>query len=654
MAGNGNLPPKEGRLVKWSGQKYTSEKKKIVFVHGWNLQDSPTGTGYESAETKFSLKIDNLEYLGDEKFKNSTSRLAEFWLYEYDACQNVSKIADDLARAIKQHPEFRESEVAIIGYSEGGVVLWELMQKHPDLIEGGICLGAPIMSTPLVHKEVRDAAVGKVFKHSGSLLIPKFDALAKGSEQLEFHREMPFQTQGNLYFFAGSISTARTKLALLLPWKLKHYIDILDVLISAGKNFFTGIQDNRQFAELLADIIEKSEWSIGHKWDKLSDGLVPVSSALAGATEQDERHKLWKDYDHFELLSGKGDLNLDRATLEILDKILNLMPRETVSDLELPPLPDRLEIFLNDICPLRLARFAYVKSADKKIHLIDANWQRDYVVPVDGDCSYPEFSPKKLGMTFTVNWQGHSNVYLFDEKQLCAIAPDHQSRCSSFSPNGKWLTYQSGNELVIYNLKSLKRHSLVSGINLASPPIWVAEWLTGKVYFAHCNQDGKIDIYCVSPRWRRTRDITELQPIIVNTGVPHIVRGYLGGIISTQSQWDSSGNLICQRIHLISGMLKNHYSLEIRATSENSSITVDGSVFNKQILIETNQGLRFESVLFDRDYLQLYLVDKEGELPSIYRFDYALINGGDNATFETVLSEIVQGASQMDINTLAE
>lgn len=647
-----SLPSKEGRLVKWSGQKYTSTKK-IIFVHGLYFTDSPVGNiDYASAETKFAFKMDNLNYLGEEKFKNPTSHLAEFWLYEYNPCQNVPKIAKDLAGVIKNNPSFNNSEIAVIGHSEGGLVLWELTQKYPNLIKGGICLGAPIMSTPLAHKKVRDVAVKKVFKHSGPLVIPIIDDLAKGSEYLAFHRKMPFQTQGNLYFFAGSIKISRLNLPLWLTGRIKHYVDVLDVLITAGKNFLTGMEDNRQFCELLADIIEKSDWSIGNKWDKASDGLVPISSALAGVIKEDDRHKIWVDHDHSELMTGKGgDFNLDRATLDIVDRILGLMPHTEVGDLDIPQLPD-LSGIIRAESPLKRTRFAYV--VDDKIHLADANWQRDWVVPVEGACSFPEFNSKKLGMTFTLDYKGNSNIFLFDEKKFCTITQDNQSRSSSFSPNGGWLTYQSGNGLVVHNLKSNKSRTIVQGVNLACPPIWVAEWLTGKVYFAHRNQEGKIDIYCVSPRWKKARDITELQPIIRDSGMPHIVRGYLGGIIATQSEWDSGGNLICQRINFISGILSDHYSLEIRMTGENNSITIDGNVFNKQILIETNQGLRFESVLLDRDYLQIYLVDREGGSPSIYRLDYALMTVGEGATFETVLSEVVPNASELDINMLAD
>jgi len=649
-----DLPPTDGgRLVKWSQQKDITSKKVIIFVHGLYFADSSMGNiEYTSAETKFALKMDNLDYLGKEKFKNPTSHLAKFYLYEYDPRQNVPKIAEDLAQAIRNNPSFNNNEIAIIGHSEGGLVLWELTQKYPNLIKGGICLGAPIMSTPLVHKEVRDGAVKKVFQHSGELLIPKFDALGKGSEHLEFHRKMPFQTQGNLYFFAGSIKISRLPLPQWVTGRIKHYVDILDVMFAAGKNFFTGMEDNRQFCELLADIIQKSDWSANGKWDHASDGLVPISSALAGAIKEDEHHRVFLDYDHSELMSGKDDFNLDRVTLDILDQIISLMPQAEVGDLDIPQLPDLSRIIMSE-SPLKRTRFAYVSMG--KIHLTDANWQRDYVVPVEGVCSAPEFNSKKLGMTFTLDYKDNSNIFLFDEKRFCTITNDNQSRSSSFSPNGGWLTYQSGNGLVVHNLKSDKSRVIVKGVNLASPPIWVAEWLTGKVYFTHRNQEGKIDIYCVSPRWRKARDITKLQPIIRDSGVPHIVRGYLGGIISTQSEWDSSNNLVGQRAHFISGALKGRYSIETRVTDQSGGITIDGNMFNKQILIETNQALRFESVLLDKDYLQIYLVDREiGQSPSIYRFDYFLMNSGESATFETVLSEVVSNASELDINVLAD
>lgn len=646
MAIAADLPPKEGRLVKWSEQKDTSTKK-IIFIHGANA------TGYwQSGEVRFDLKVRNLNWVGEEDIGISTASLAEIWFYNYDPNQPIDKIVNDLMLAIESCEDFNGSQIALVGHSQGGVVAYRLIQQNPDLIDGVVCLGAPILSTPLVFTRVLYEALKKVFKHIWNQLIPKFDVLSKGTEQLKFDYLVPEKLPDNVYLFAGSIGTMRIKWALTWPWNIDHYINLVDVVVNAGGNFFTGLKDDRQFLEITADLIEKSDWGNNGKWDKLNDGLVPVSSALAGATKTDDQHIRITDCDHSDLLSGKGDLTLDRMIFNCLVSMLDLKSQALAIKIDLPEETPDLSGIIRAESPLKQTRFAYV--LDNRIHLTDANWQRDYVVPLIGECSSPEFNSKKLGMTFTWSRNGNSDIFLFDEEKFCAITKDGKNRSASFSPNGKWLTYQSGDKLMTYNFKSLKSYALVKGINLASPPIWAAEWLRGKVYFAHRNVDGKIDIYCVSPRWRRTRDISELTPIIIDAGVPHIIRGYLGGIISTQSEWGSNGNLISQRIYFISGMLKRYYSLKILSNSKDNGITPGENWFDQNILIETSQGTRFESVLFDRDYLQLYFVDKEEDgLSSIYQLDYTLITGGETP-FEMALKEKVPGGSQLDINMLAD
>lgn len=657
-ASDNSASANSGRLVRWSGP--TKESRiKLIFIHGCDVNPL-SGGNREKAETRFATKVDDLNYLSKERFKMPLSDFVELWFYEYNSDQEIDKLADDLAHLISHNPAFNSistDKIAAIGYSQGGVVLWELMQHHSGLIEGGICLGAPIMSTPIVHKDVRDKAVQKLFPRLHWLLIPLYDKLAKGTSQLDFHRDMPMPPlPSKLFLFAGLF-----KPPIYSGWLAKfaafvrRYTDLLDALVAAGGNFFTGLQDQRQFADVLSMIIYRSEWSGGTDWDRLSDGLVPLSSALVGTAEDDQR-KLFKSYNHSDLLAGQGDLVIDRAIFDCLDQILGLTPKAILPfDLDLPPLPEMANLVeqSSQTSPLSWAKFTYIREPDQQLCIADKNWQREFVMPMVGSSMYPQFHPQKPKLVWSIDRHGFSNVFLWQGNSVQVIDMEHvnQNRLASFSPNGKWLAYQSGDELVALNFQSGKRRSLVKGINLASPPVWTAEWLTGKIYLANRSSDGKVDLYQVSPRWRRARDITEVPPIATNCGNPHLVRGWLGGVITTQSEWDNSGNLIAQRIILVSGILKGHYSVEIRVNATgNSTISSDG----RQTILEINQGIRVETVALDGNANCLYFVDTLAGSPDIYKLELSLLTSDEEISFEALLSKQLEGAGQLDINTLVE
>lgn len=655
-ASDNSVPPNSGRLVRWSGKSNESGIK-LIFIHGCDANPL-SGGNWEKAETRFCTMVNGLNALSKEQFKMLLSDFVELWFYEYNSNQEINKLADDLANLISRNPSFVDSKIAIIGYSQGGVVLWELMQHHSGLIEGGICLGAPIMSTPIAHKDVRDKAVQKLFPRLYKLLIPLYDKLAKGTNQLDFHRDMPMpMPPSNIFLFAGL-----HKPPIYSGWLarfatfVRRYTDLLDAMVAAGGNFFTEMKDPRQFADVMSMIIYRSEWSGGTDWDRLSDGLVPISSAFAGATREDDRRRLFKSYNHFQLLAGQGDFNIERALLDCLDQILGLTSKAILPfDLDLPPLPElgNLVEQYSQTSPLSGAEFAYIRSADQQLYIADKNWQREFVMPMVGINMYPQFHPQKPELVWSIDWHGFSNVFMWQKNGVHVIDMEHvnQNRLASFSPNGKWLAYQSGDELVALNFKSGKRRSLVKGINLASPPVWTAEWLTGKIYFANQSSDGRVDLYQVSPRWRKARDITEVPPIATNCGSPHLVRGWLGGVITTQSEWDNSGNLIVQRIILVSGILKGHYSMEIRVNATgNNTISSDG----RQTILEINQGIRVETVALDRNANCLYFVDTLAGSPDIYKLELSLLTSDEEISFEALLSKQLEGAGQLDINTLVE
>lgn len=284
-----------GRLAKWSNQTIKSNKK-VIFVHGYyrDIED-PYGLTLGQMEIEFSPKLENLDSLGTELFGCKTTELVEYWFYGYNPEQDINKIADDLANLIVGNRNFNNAHVAVIGYSQGGIVSWLLDQRH-DLIDGGVILAAPILSTPLAHKSIRDNAIKSVYPISNQPIISAFNQLSGSIEHLQTVYLESGQSKSELLFMVGYIDIPPAN-----AWT--RNVDLVDALLAECDSLFGNISNTRQLLEIGSTLIGASEWDDCGGSDCFSDGIVPIYSAYPGVSENIQ---LWSDYDHIDLLSGRG------------------------------------------------------------------------------------------------------------------------------------------------------------------------------------------------------------------------------------------------------------------------------------------------------------------------------------------------------------
>ena len=612
-------------LYLWSRQPTASSQsqKAILFIHGrrGNVPDQNV------LEELFAFKLANLDALGKERFGCRTSELAKFWLYAYNPQQPVDQIAADLASAIRANSELSDNQIAVVAYSEGGVVAWLLDQSYEGLIKGGVLLGAPILSTPLAHPAVRNAAIQEIVPSAlQDYAISAFETGTLGTEFLQPIHYEDCTAKSDLAMFAGQVE----------PLNPSHIVADLIMGYSALLN---DQQPNREAAKLGALLIQHSVWNYttscqfpnGYKdsWCLESDGVVPVASALWGAGDN---CRIWSSYDHYDLLTGQGALELDQATLDQLDHVLQLMP-PFLSGGDIPALP---EITITLPMPLSKARFAY--TLDGQVYLADKDWSAN-PISAFGGASYPRFSPDSSKLVWTQATADAEGIYLLEGAAAKAVATTAVARYADFSPNGKWLVYQGGDELRIKLLSEQQELCIVKGVELVCPPLWVTKGLVGRIYFVSQSPDGITDLYVVSPR-ARNKTLSELEMVTPNCSSIFLARGMISGVVA------SSGTALNPRFTVVSKLLQANISLELQSGVNTPSFSWDNLSFK----IGIADPLLVQSAVLDQsDDYALYVDTNTG----IQLFSITAQMGLNGLTCDYALDEICPGAHQLDINPAA-
>jgi len=628
--------PGNGRLQKWSHQAQESPKKIIVVQSKVETED-PNGLTLPQAERFFATKINNLNYLGTELIGMPMFDATELWFYNYYPNQDIAKIATDLETLVSENSHFDNSLIYALGYSQGGVVLWVLDQRCPGRVAGGDVVGAPVLSTPLAQPAVRAEAISAVFPVLGKALNHVFENLTGELSYLELMYPETGRPNGDLQFIAGRIATPPTDV-------FRRNFNLVDAATSIN-NFLTGVRDDRQFAELGSYLMQSASWRSGSRDDKTGDGVVPVSSAtLDGAVP----NVVLEDYDHLDLLSGKGDLVLDRIIAEHIVAVLDLAPKWVVTDL--PETPEMIE--LNDTADSALAwgKFAYINEIDQRMWVADEDWARTFRMPISGEHSWPRFSPDNQSLVFGLADGGRANLYRWHGDWAGPISFDGVSRLADFSPNGQWLAYQADNRLVIHSLTNQRRYPVVSGAELVIPPIWTVENLAGQIYFTHRVSDEAFDIYHVSPRQRDVA-LSEVECVQTNCRYLFVVRGGPAGIVALSAPQALSDGGREQWITVISGLASTHLSLRV-STSVDNSDGISGQGW-ADLLLELNHDFDITEIAFDSQYGHLYLNDGGGANPGLYLLDVNLWLLGQPDTWEDVFYRLERAGniSQLDIKT---
>lgn len=614
-----------GQLFRWSQQTAVCSKK-LLFIHGRFLTDTnPNGQTHEAVEELFSAKLNQLDWVCKEQLSKPLSEVVEVWYYTYNTHQDATKITADLARLLQQHPEFRNSEICVVGFSEGGVVTW-LLDQHYRLIKGGILLGAPILSTPLANPALVDQAARRVMPSSlVNRLTPVINWLLGGSDNLT--SEYPGTAKSELMMFAGRIP---------LPNPPNITLDLMDAVmewVDSGKYGYGPQGSNREAAEIGAILINAADWRSGEPQDKQSDGLVPISSAISGSSH----YRIWSGYDHYDLLGGIDDLVLDRATFEWVDHVLGLCP-EFAEETNIPALPE-IQVEIPNL--LANAKFAYIQSG--QVCLADENWGNPKIISAIGTSYYPRFNGTGTKLVWTQTVQSFSDLYVLDGGVARSVTSDGVSWYADFSPNGEWLTYQSAGELVIHRLTDNTRYIVMDEVNLIAPPLWINAGLTGWIYFSHRDTNDQINLYRVSPR-ERSILLSETELVAENCQSTFLVRGgALGGILAIQNQSDGA-----QRIWIVSNSLASPFTLEIKTGEELAILPSDDQT---SVTLQLDRAYSIESAAIELRGIwpYVYWVDTAGDQLGIYYLDVPAYLQNDNPQFEEIFKLVAPDAYHLDL-----
>ena len=635
-------------LYRWSGQPATTSHKVILFIHG-RRGKVPT---QREVEELFSPKILNINELGKDKFGCPTSDRAQFWFCAYYPQQPVSTIVADLASAIRSNRELSGAEIAVIAHSEGGVIAW-LLDQQTDLIKGGVLLGAPMLSTPLAHPDSRDSAIRKIVPASlADLAISKFESGVLGTEYLVPKWYESCSAKSNLLMFAGQIDPM-TPSGIGIQLMMSY-----STLVNDGR-------PNREVASFGALLIDRSDWSCDaecdfpdgyqEEWCHQSDGVVPVASAIWGAGIN---YRIWPTYDHYDLLSGQGSLELDIATLDHLDQVLHLMPESPSSDV-IPSLPE-IDIFTPQ--PLANARFVYVLN--NQLVLANESWQTLQIVSAEGVSSFPQFSSDGSKLVWTQTAASGEGIYfLQNDTNIATIIVS--GSYASFSPDDDQLVWQQGQQLMTRDLSSNEDVCVLNGINLACPPIWITSGLIRRIYFVNRDSNGSDNLYWVSPAERGT-ELTTAALVQENCSRIFPTRGELRGVVAVKSQTNASGQIDSEKIWLVCAPWHAQMSLEIAATDGSTGFSYDGPNW----MLQLNEGFGFSSAAVDWEqglylegiangqtgihYLDVWNLTLQASPLSGFLSKFFSESSQPEVDLSTMFMLVVPDGSQLDIKTAPE
>lgn len=633
-----------GQLWQWSQQTTVCDKV-IIFVHGRRLDIPTTGPSQALVESIFSFKLVNFESVGREYFGQPTSALAEYWFYGYYPQQSPEAIAADLAQQIQTNPKLRGKQIAVVGYSEGGLVCWLLDQRY-DLIEGGVLLGAPILGSPLADKSIRDAAIRKLLpiEALAHKLSNSLDRYAKESFALATSYPESGQAKSRLMLYAGKIQPCSAGILT------RNLLDELGNRAATGPAWQTS---NKRFAEVAALIIANSVWRNNATTDKQSDGVVPVSSATCGGSST---YLVWDEYDHYELLTDTGiDIALDQAILSCLNRVLHLGPEFVTrdglphlpeggysrsSDLDIPELPE-INLSQTDLLSYR---FAYIHEG--KLAFTDRDWSDQVEFETGGECSYPRFAPNGKSLVFTNKINGINGIYRLTGQSSPERVVDGQ--WADFSPNGQWLTYEGSAGLCTYRFSKSREYCVVKNVQLVCPPLWVTKGWLGRIYFAAQATDGSTNLYVVSPR-AHNKELKDVDKVLSDCQGLFLTRGLVSGVVAISQQGEN------YKLSVVSNWLQSAISFEISPAQDGMNM-FESDWGRWQFDWSTGLCAGLKSALLDsNDQYALYLemINQTTDTPGIYLFSFKRELNGFSFEDSYDINEIVTSAYHLDLNPAA-
>ncbi|MFH1088772.1 MAG: hypothetical protein V1719_02935 [Patescibacteria group bacterium] len=638
-----------GQLYKLSGQSFVSSKK-ILFIHGRFMADTTVnGQTQATVESLFASKLDQLNYACSQATGQQLSQCVEVWFYTYNTHQNPPKVAEDLVGLIQNHPDWRDSQICLVGHSEGGLVSWIVDQRY-QLIDGAVIIGAPILGSPLADQPKVEAAVNQKWGPGAQGNIHKIVSwLLNGSDDLVNGYPETGQAKSEIMLFAGQINLPSVGFT-------RYAVDAMYTALDSQLRYSQATTSNRRVAQLGGIIIDLINQDNINQQTRVSDGIIPVTSATFGSNN----FRVWEDYDHYNLLGGKNDLFLDQATFDWVDHVLHLrsqfagnadIPNLPNNSREFPSvgIPELPEISLNVPTTglLSATKFAYILNGQ----LILADSSSVQQANIAGNNMYPRFSTDGSCLVWTQQIGSNYGIYLLDNN---GVSPVTDGWYGSLSPDGSQLIFQRADKLLIRDISTDVEAVVVSGVNLTSPPVWWESLLASRIYFAHQSGGSKTSLYWVSSSARNVQ-LSSANLVAGDCDVIFPFHGYISGVAAATTTSQAS------KLWLVAGLFGQDLSLEFQSGVNQPEFVTNGA----ERTFKLDQTCQFDSVVTDWA-TGLYLTGSLNGQDGIYYLDIAKLTSatmgwGDifssnsqpapQLAINDVLKLVVPGGTQLDIKS---
>jgi len=537
----------KGTLVEYS-VSHRERSELLVILHG-KIEGEQEGQGFSKdwLERYFSIALSGLKAAS----QGELTKRYDIYFYTYNPRCGVEPVARDLVRRLRNE-NFRERRIRFLAHSYGGLIARKATNSLGSSAVQIITLGTPHHGTPIQVSPWVDQTADKLYTLLGAGLLKKlkakqFDFQSAAARNLCFDNwdgSMPSSLVAEKNQWLARFNSHDPSLAKLFVYAgripkrsrgwWKRNLDVLQVVTSPWWFNDRAVSERQEYeiSSFLLWNMEKEVWN---------DGLVPVTSALAKGMVPRERQRFFDDYDHAQILSGKGlDLTLARKIWQDLSIPASrlLAANEDWSSLhKFPDLPELdLSAFLKS-GRLSWVRFLFVRRGE--LWGADENWRKVQLIAAIGDRLY-EPRVREGRILLTAERKGIPRVYLVDSDGLAKPIIEVPSRMAAWSSDGKSVVYEMDGNLVRQHLPSGRIRVLVKGVSLVEPPLWTSGLFGGKVYFI-AKKDNKTPLYAVSDRQQNLR-LSELKPALANISTAVNLKGnILVFSLGYESEEKSSG-----------------------------------------------------------------------------------------------------------------
>ena len=487
----------KGRLIS-ADNRPLGNREAWIFVHGLQFKHQDEhGISVAAAKKLFAGCTTNFPFLYQEVRANEKleSRVKTYF-FTYDSTRDVLDIGADLDALIEGNSELTRAGVRIVclSHSKGGNVVqaYQYHSRGRKLVRS-VTLASPHRGSQLADPDAVQSAFRKLYPTVGGVLAnlaeSRVDFSSPGMQWLcpdnpglmRLHGLSPLDDRWILY--GGTVKPHTGGV-----WKL---VELVDALLL--KNDSSEVSDH--WSPIGAALIRASGDDSG------SDGLVSLDSAWAVGLAEDVQTRLMFDYNHHEILHGKGgELDLYR---QILWDLVTFPPLENPEpafgdlDFQLPSL-DLFELSESERTDFGKSNRVWI--ADKQVFVSADEMEEGNINPASrrlnlgqGEFSWPAWYHGHILVTRKL--AGQSNIILVQsDGRVLQLTTDGKSQLASPDETGRRIVYISDGRLLIRSPSGMTRIVISDKLDLDAPPvIW-----GNKIYFAHRSPAGEYDIYWVS------------------------------------------------------------------------------------------------------------------------------------------------------------